>query len=280
MMFKKLLDGLAAIQTYISGTLFLVIFSINTMEIISRTFFNHSFLWVTDISTICIVWMIMLGMAVGVYQKEHIVLDLLISRFPHRLRHVVTVVITLLTFAFFCHAVCHRRGDGGNQTDADFSHHPVVHDLGLLRPSGVFPVRCGLYDPGSNRALPGQRDLQGVGRRGRSLPMSLYTKETDSQRVVFDEYRFIPLLDQENGCQAGCRCGILEYTQLDYLQGGTHEDQEVFFVLSGTGLAVVGDQEIPLSPGVCFVAPPGRYHSIKRDQTVPCVRLFFFHAAV
>ena len=32
MMFKKLLDGLAAIQTYISGTLFLVIFSINTME--------------------------------------------------------------------------------------------------------------------------------------------------------------------------------------------------------------------------------------------------------
>ena len=101
MMFKKLLDGLAAIQTYISGTLFLVIFSINTMEIISRTFFNHSFLWVTDISTICIVWMIMLGMAVGVYQKEHIVLDLIISRFPHRLRHVVTVVITLLTFAFF-----------------------------------------------------------------------------------------------------------------------------------------------------------------------------------
>ena len=101
MMFKKLLDGLAAIQTFISGTLFLVIFSINTMEIISRTFFNHSFLWVTDISTICIVWMIMLGMAVGVYQKEHIVLDLLISRFPHRLRHVVTVVITLLTFAFF-----------------------------------------------------------------------------------------------------------------------------------------------------------------------------------
>ena len=110
--------------------------------------------------------------------------------------------------------------------------------------------------------------------------MSLYTKETDSQRVVFDESRFIPLLDQENGSQAGCRCGILEYTQLEYHQGGTHEDQEVFFVLSGTGLAVVGDQEIPLSPGVCFVAPPRRYHSIKRDQTVPCVRLFFFHAAV
>ena len=100
-MLKKLLDILAAIQTHIAGGLFLIIFFINTMEIISRTFLNHSFLWVSDISTICIVWMIMLGMAVGVYQAEHIVLDILISRFPHALRHVVTILITLLTLAFF-----------------------------------------------------------------------------------------------------------------------------------------------------------------------------------
>lgn len=100
-MLKKLLDGLAALQTHISGNLFLVIFFINTMEIISRTFFNHSFLWVTDVSTICIVWMIMLGMAVGVYQKEHIILEILVSKFPHKLRHVINIVITLLTFSFF-----------------------------------------------------------------------------------------------------------------------------------------------------------------------------------
>ena len=51
-------------------------------------------------------------------------------------------------------------------------------------------------------------------------------------------------------------------------------------LLSIPTMRSIGDQEIPLSPGVCFVAPPGRYHSIKRDQTVPCVRLFFFHADI
>ena len=110
--------------------------------------------------------------------------------------------------------------------------------------------------------------------------MNIYTSEADSQRVVFDEYRFIPLLDQENGCRGGCRCGILEYTQLDYFQGGVHEDQEVFYVLSGTGYAKVGDREFPLFPGVCFAALPGQYHAMKRDKDVPYLRLFFFHAAV
>lgn len=110
--------------------------------------------------------------------------------------------------------------------------------------------------------------------------MNLFVKESDSQPVLLDQYRFIPLLDQENGCRAGCRCGILEYTQTEYLQGGVHEDQEVFFVLSGRGTAMVGQQEIPLSPGVCFIAPPGQYHTIKRANDTPCVRLFFFHAAV
>lgn len=41
--------------------------------------------------------------------------------------------------------------------------------------------------------------------------MSLYVKESDMEPVLFDQYRFIPLLDQKNGCQAGCHCGILEY---------------------------------------------------------------------
>ena len=110
--------------------------------------------------------------------------------------------------------------------------------------------------------------------------MSLYVKESDMAPVLFDHYRFIPLLDQKNGCQAGCHCGILEYTQTEFLQGGVHEDQEVFFVLSGQGTAMVGQQEIPLSPGVCFIAPPGQYHTIKREKNTPYVRLFFFHAAV
>lgn len=98
---KKFLSILMRVQTHIAGIAFLIIFCINTMEIISRSFFNHSFLWVSDISTICIVWMICMGMAIGVYKGDHIFLELLISKLPLKTRHLVSVVTQLLTLAFF-----------------------------------------------------------------------------------------------------------------------------------------------------------------------------------
>lgn len=98
---KRVLDHIASVQGHVAGILFLLVFAINTMEIISRTFFNHSFLWVSDISTICIVWMIFLGMAIGVYHREHIRMEILLAKFPPKVRCVVEIAITLITFAFF-----------------------------------------------------------------------------------------------------------------------------------------------------------------------------------
>lgn len=70
------------------------------------------------------------------------------------------------------------------------------------------------------------------------------------------------------------------YTQEEYKQGNTHEDQEGFYVLEGAGKALVGDNEIMLHPGVCFIVPPGFYHSIKKNAGCKYVKLFFFHAAI
>lgn len=98
---KKFLDIMMKVQTHIAGICFLVIFCINTLEIICRTFINHSFLWVSDISTICIVWMICMGMAVGVYKTDHIFLEFVVSKMPHKVRHIVSIVIQLLTLGFF-----------------------------------------------------------------------------------------------------------------------------------------------------------------------------------
>jgi quercetin dioxygenase-like cupin family protein len=110
--------------------------------------------------------------------------------------------------------------------------------------------------------------------------MKIFVSEFDVNPVKYEEYEFIPLLEEDNGCRAGCRTGLLKYTQKEYKQGGVHEDQEGFFVLEGTGKALVGEDEIPLSPGTCFIVPPGLYHSIKRDETCDYIKLFFFHAAV
>ncbi len=100
-MMKKILDILMKIQRHLAGILFLVIFAVNTMEILSRNLFNHSFLWVSDLSSICIVWMVCLGMAVGIYQKEHIFLEVVVSRLPYKARHVVTLFVEFMSLAFF-----------------------------------------------------------------------------------------------------------------------------------------------------------------------------------
>lgn len=110
--------------------------------------------------------------------------------------------------------------------------------------------------------------------------MKLYVNQADISPIKFEEYEYIPLLTEENGCQAGCRTGLLMYTQLEYKQGGIHEDQEVFYVLEGTGSALVGESEFKLYPGICFIVPPSLYHSIKRDKECDYVKMFFFHAAV
>ena len=98
---KKILNVLMKVQTHIAGICFFVIFCINTLEILSRSFLNHSFLWVSDISTICIVWMICMGMAVGVYKADHIFLELLVSKLPLKIRHIVSIFSQILILAFF-----------------------------------------------------------------------------------------------------------------------------------------------------------------------------------
>ena len=110
--------------------------------------------------------------------------------------------------------------------------------------------------------------------------MQICVNLSDVTSVRFDEYEYTPLLSEENGCRSGCRTGLLLYTQEEYRQGGVHEDQEGFFVLEGTGKALVGENEFPLSPGTCFIVPPGFYHSIKKDVACKGVKLFFFHAAI
>lgn len=98
---KRLLDKLSELMAIVAGILFLFIFLINTMEIISRSFFNHSFLWVSDLSVICVVWTICLGISVGVYHKDHIFMELLVKKFPKSVEKAVRIAIQLLSLAFY-----------------------------------------------------------------------------------------------------------------------------------------------------------------------------------
>jgi mannose-6-phosphate isomerase-like protein (cupin superfamily) len=88
------------------------------------------------------------------------------------------------------------------------------------------------------------------------------------------------LLDEKDGYACGSVCVGCYTKDEDFLITGAHEDQEVFYVLEGTGFAKVGDSIIPLKPGTCFLVKPGQTHGIKRDSSCEFVKVLFFHAAV
>jgi len=98
---KKAFDKIAQLQLFVASVLFFVIFLVNMLEIVGRSAFNHSFLWVSDFSVICVVWMICLAMSACIHYKEHLFMDFLARKLSAKLRQGLNIVISSISFAFF-----------------------------------------------------------------------------------------------------------------------------------------------------------------------------------
>ena len=88
------------------------------------------------------------------------------------------------------------------------------------------------------------------------------------------------LLDEKHGCAAGCCTGVSIYELSEYSEPGSHDDQEGFYVIEGSGWARVGDQEFRIEPEGSFVVPAKTEHSLKKDASSGPLKVFWFHAAV
>jgi len=97
---KKTLDIFSDVLQTISGVLFLFIFLINVAGIINRTFLDFSLLWVADVTTIAVAWMLALGMSVAVYKKVHITIDFVKNKFPQKGKKILEIITTLIMIAF------------------------------------------------------------------------------------------------------------------------------------------------------------------------------------
>ena len=63
-------------------------------------------------------------------------------------------------------------------------------------------------------------------------------------------------------------------------QGSKHihpEAAEVWMFVSGTGRAIVGDQEVEVGPGTVVYTPPGVYHQFMNTGDEP-VKIYFAYA--
>jgi len=110
--------------------------------------------------------------------------------------------------------------------------------------------------------------------------MSYFVNRTDVEPERRTGHISYPMLNESHGCLRGFSSGITYYTETEYPAPGIHEDQEGFVVMEGTGWAKVGEEEHRLEPDVCFVAPAGVAHTIKRDPASDHVKVCWFHGAV
>jgi len=106
-----------------------------------------------------------------------------------------------------------------------------------------------------------------------------FVNRRDVTPIQSEGHQVYKLLGQAHGCVAGCRTGVSVYTVTEYPAAGTHEHQEGFYVLAGSGLAHVGQAEFRLEPGISFLVPPGTLHCIKKDADSAPLEVFWFHAA-
>ena len=88
------------------------------------------------------------------------------------------------------------------------------------------------------------------------------------------------LIGQANGATNGFCVGIGIYYLDTYLEPGVHEDQEGFYVVTGTGTAKVGSAEFAIRPGSAFIAQKGVPHCIKRSPDSGPVKVVWSHGAV
>lgn len=84
------------------------------------------------------------------------------------------------------------------------------------------------------------------------------------------------MLGAEQGCVGDCAAGISVYFSHEFSPAQSHPYQEGFYVISGVGLAKVGDNIFEISEAMSFLVPRGTEHSICSSGAEP-VKVFWFH---
>lgn len=86
------------------------------------------------------------------------------------------------------------------------------------------------------------------------------------------------LLDERHGCKNRCATGISYYKSTEYTEKAYHDFQEGFYVISGMGSVIVGDQEFELHEGMSFIVPKNMAHQLKAEKDNVPLYVFWFHA--
>lgn len=89
------------------------------------------------------------------------------------------------------------------------------------------------------------------------------------KRVLRDTYF---LIDPENGPSHNLKMGLTVVYPTGSTTGHIHDGiEEVYYVLSGEGVMVVGEDEFPISTGDALYVPPGVFHTTYQRGNLPLI---------
>jgi len=89
------LDALARVLWYALGAILITIFSLNLYQVGGRYLFGVGAVWIPDLTRLLFIWMVFLGTALMHQQKRHLVIDVLLLKFPGPARRTIEALIGL-----------------------------------------------------------------------------------------------------------------------------------------------------------------------------------------
>ena len=104
-------------------------------------------------------------------------------------------------------------------------------------------------------------------------PRSLRARVANRDKEVLRDTYY--LIEAAKGPPHRMSCGHTTIYPTGTTTGHTHDDmEEIYFVLSGEGIMVVGEDEYPITAGDCLYVPPSKFHTTKNTGLMPLVVLW------
>lgn len=83
---------------YVALLCLVLLIVLNTVEIVSRYFFHYSFTWIQEVSLLLVSWMIFLGFARVVVEKQDIAITFFVDKLPQKYVKPVQLLNHVLMF--------------------------------------------------------------------------------------------------------------------------------------------------------------------------------------